>query len=402
MLYRTRFLSAVWVAAVLATASSVGADVEPPAASDGPGSGLVTRPPRSSESDGAPLYTTEVLSPVYTVDQIFPSMKGPVSTHPVVLDPDSPSELIWMTGFQSTMMDGSGSEELSEEFMCHTNLAFSEAQRNQHHQRFPSQIQLNTGRLATLSQGQLSVRFPKGFGVPLMSDQGVLVNTQVLNHNLQDQTIQVRHKVEFEFLRDRDLEKPLKALLPIGAQGLVLVDGDDGHFGLRPDEVDPAQHGEGCGLGIPAKDNSQEVFGDERGRTFTAFWVVPPGREVRTTRATDQLNLPYDTRAHFIAVHLHPFAESLELFDRTAGETVFKSVPEQRSDQVGLARVETFSSEEGVPLYRDHEYDLISVYNNTSKVDRDAMATLLLYVQIKDLYDFDFRPRKRESAASTH
>jgi len=329
-------------------------------------------------------------------------MKGPVSTSPVTLDPESPPELIWMTGFESTMVDASGESEISEEFMCHTNLAFSQAQRDQHHARFPSQIVLNTGRLATLSQGQLSVHFPDGFGVPLMSDQDVLVNTQVLNHNLVGKTVQVRHKVDLEFVRDKDLDEPLKALLPIGAQALVLVDGDDGYFGLSPDEVDPAQHGEGCGLGIPAKDHSQEVFGDQQGRTFTAFWVVPPGREVRTTRVTDQLNLPYDTRAHFIAVHVHPFAESLELFDRTAGKSVFKSVPEQRKGKVGLARVETFSSQEGLPLYHDHEYDLISVYNNTSDVDRDAMATLLLYVRVKDLYDFDFRPRKRDSTAAVH
>ena len=53
------------------------------------------------------------------------------------------------------------------------------------------------------------MRFPDGFGVPLMSDHSMLVNTQVLNHNLKDTTFEVRHRVEFDFVRDKDLEKPL-------------------------------------------------------------------------------------------------------------------------------------------------------------------------------------------------
>ncbi|MGE4605458.1 MAG: hypothetical protein AAEJ52_01805 [Myxococcota bacterium] len=53
------------------------------------------------------------------------------------------------------------------------------------------------------------------------------------------------------------------------------------------------------------------------------------------------------------------------------------------------------SSADGIPIYRDHEYELISTYNNTSGVDQDAMATMFLYVRATDLYDFDFRPRKK-------
>jgi hypothetical protein len=103
------------------------------------------------------------------------------------------------------------------------------------------------------------------------------------------------------------------------------------------------------------------------------------------------LGLPYDTTVHYIAAHVHPFAESIELRDLTSDETIFKAKATQTSG-VGLASVEHFSSVEGVPLYKDHEYELISVYDNTSSVDQDAMATMLLYLKAKDLYEFDFRP----------
>jgi hypothetical protein len=137
------------------------------------------------------------------------------------------------------------------------------------------------------------------------------------------------------------------------------------------------------------------IFEDTQGRRFSAFWVVPPGRQENHTRVTPRLALPYDTTLHFATAHLHPFAESLELRDVTTNETVFIAKAEQATGGIGLASVTQFSNADGVPIYRDHEYDLISVYNNTSGVDQDAMATMLLYLRAIDLYDFDFRPRKK-------
>ena len=46
---------------------------------------------------------------------------------------------------------------------------------------------------------------------------------------------------------------------------------------------------------------------------FSGHWVVPPGRQENRTLVTEWLNLRFDTTVHYIAVHLHPFAESLEL-----------------------------------------------------------------------------------------
>jgi hypothetical protein len=72
--------------------------------------------------------------------------------------------------------------------------------------------------------------------------------------------------------------------------------------------------------------------------------------------------MQFDTTVHYIAVHLHPFAESLELVDLTTGESVFKSKARNFDDKIGLEEVEFFSSEEGLPIYKDHEYELVSTY----------------------------------------
>lgn len=44
------------------------------------------------------------------------------------------------------------------------------------------------------------------------------------------------------------------------------------------------------------------------------------------------------------------------------------------------------ASRTGVPIYRDHEYRLISVYNNTSAEPQDAMSMLFIYA-----YDKEYR-----------
>ncbi len=46
--------------------------------------------------------------------------------------------------------------------------------------------------------------------------------------------------------------------------------------------------------------------------------------------------------------------------------------------------VESYASKEGLPIYRGHDYELKSVYQNTSDEDQDSMALMFLYVLDKD------------------
>ena len=89
------------------------------------------------------------------------------------------------------------------------------------------------------------------------------------------------------------------------------------YYGVPEASVDPALHGAGCGVGSPAIDGMTDD--DEYGQRFTAHWVVPPGREVNVTNVTRFLNLRLIPRP-IVAVHLHPFAESLTLRDLTLGQ----------------------------------------------------------------------------------
>jgi len=344
---------------------------------------------RIGERNGAPLYARDLLSPTHHIDRIYKSMRGPKTSRKFLLgelgrDP----QLLWITGFEAVITGPDGESQGSQEFMCHSNL---DVDPERYHARFPTRVQIAGMRLFTLAQGQVEVSLPEGFGVPMMSNATLRMVNQSLNHNIDEPDIDLRQRVKIHYVKDSDLEKPIKPLIPRGIQGMVLVEGEGGHFGMAPDAVNPDLHGEGCGI-AEHMGEEHEYSRDRFGRKFSGFWQVPPGRQENHSLVTSSLDLPYDTTVHYIAVHLHPFAESLELVDLTTGETVYKSRTRQaEGDRIGLAEVEHFTSEEGIPLYRSHEYELVSIYNNTSGEDQDSMAVMLLYLLAKDLYDFDLR-----------
>jgi hypothetical protein len=122
-------------------------------------------------------------------------------------------------------------------------------------------------------------------------------------------------------------------------------------------------------------------YRDHEGRTFSGHWVVKPGREVRTTPINGWLDMRQDLKVHYVAVHLHPFAESLQLRDKTTGQTVLASAAENRPERIGLARVDQISLPKGITLHKDHDYELLSAYNNTTDKNRTAMAVMYLYVE---------------------
>lgn len=342
----------------------------------------------ASAADQSPTVSKTILSRTYQIDQKYRSMMGPYSQEQVrLLDSEAPDddggdasfdadEVLWITGYRAVMVDGDGTSPQRQEFMCHSNLDIDAVA----HRRGFDTTATFSSRLFTLSQGQQTIAFPPGFGIPVKASEALSLTTQVLNLNAEGEQFSVRHKVTIDFVRERDLEQPLIPLFPTSAYGLQLIEGESGYFGLE--QPDPEKHGPGCLVGESASEHS---YDDGLGRLFTGHWVVPPGREVNRTLVTKVLRIPYDTTVHYIAVHLHPLAESLTLRDLTAGEDVFASTARNFEDRIGLAEVQAFSSVEGIQIYSDHEYELVSVYNNTTDEPQDSMAVMYIYLRDQEL-----------------
>jgi hypothetical protein len=333
-------------------------------------------------------WTKEILSPNYHLDKKYRSMKGPDSLQRLKLLDSPEPELLWITGFKAVMMDGKGEQPISQEFMCHSNLDFN---ATSYWENFGSDASMS-GRLFTLSQGQQDVHFPEGHGIPIMSDETLDLATQVLNLNLPEPNIDVRHKISIKFIRDRDVIRPMVPMYQAAVQGFKSLEGKRAHYGVSQDDGGD-DHGEGCSVGLPAMKG--DVDKDELGQKFTGHWIVKPGREENRSLVTKFLQLQFDSKIHYIAVHLHPFAESLELIDLTTGKSVFKSKTKQTEGKAGLAEVEYYTSTVGLPIYKDHDYEIVSVYNNTSGEEQDSMAVMFLY-----LHDVNFKKPTAKTLAA--
>ena len=319
-----------------------------------------------------PDRTRQVLSKVYHVDKKYRSMMGPSSTERFKLGDPAKQELLWITGYEAVMVGADGASVMPQEFMCHSNLDLDPLA---HRDAVAAEPGIS-GRLFTLSQGQFKIRFPPGFGIPVRSSEEIALTTQVLNLNHEPADYEVRHKVTVRYATAEDAKRGMRPLFQKSAYGLALLEGKDGHFGMDHGDGEKME-GTGC---MEGKNASDHTYDDGVGRKFTGHWVVPPGREVNRTPVTKILALPYDTTVHYIAVHLHPLAQSLELIDKTTGLTVFKSAAKNARGKLGLEHVDAFSSAEGLPMYKDHEYELVSVYENTTQEPQDSMAVMYLYL----------------------
>lgn len=367
-------------AAYLCTLSGCGSEKpSEPAASVGAGPRALDHAEDTASPTDPVVRVKKFVSEPFQIDQKWGSMQGPAQTQKLVLLEAKKPEVLWVTGYRASVIPAEGDGEVSQDFMCHNNLdlrAMDHAKIFEWGDGWGEHAAVRD-RVFTISQGQFDLALPDGFGIPLRSDERLNLTTQVLNHNIENPDLSVRHEIEITYARDADLEEYPKPLFQHGIFVMASLDETDAYFGVLDPNED--QQGSSCALGEHANVNLG-VFTDEFGRRFSGHWVVKPGRETRRTLVTKQLNLQYDTRIHFIGVHLHPFAETLELRDLTTGESLWATRARGPSDKIGLTEIEYYSSPEGIPLFTDHEYELVSVYENNSGVDQDAMATMFLYL----------------------
>jgi len=331
----------------------------------------------------APLIAAEqkqVLSNVYPIVKKYKSMEGPSGAQTIYLGDRAAPELLWLTAIKTEVVGANGKTLMSPELMCHMNVDIDPARHKAlfNLKRYPA------ARLMTISQGMrvkgggFEARLPDGFAFPIASNEPLYVMTQVLNHNIEHpKHLNVRHRVTFEFVRDLDLKERPIALFNIGVSGTVQM--ADNPMALS--SMSSSDHaGASCLIGVRASNAAgmSNDYVDPQGRHLTGHWVVPPGKQVNTSDVTWFMSLPYDSRLHYAAVHLHPFAESLTLHDATTGTDIFKAQAKNPKDRIGLDRVDSFVNVTGVPMYKDHKYELVSIYFNPTKQNADSMASMFL------------------------
>lgn len=305
-------------------------------------------PVTTALADRTRVVETEPL----TIDGIHRSMDG--AWQRVELDP---AGIGWVTGFKTEVVDATTDKLLGEEYFCH------------------SQVQLATSaRLLVTATGMPEVTFPEGFGIPLaeiLEDvdrewRGVSLLGMVLNNHRPDLDKDVKLRFSVDYVAPDDpqadsIRKLYKASVPVIPTDEI-IDEDWHRSAAEVLEGDPPR---------PRRTSLDTPHGKE------GHWMVPPGRQVVRQRYRGLIGVP--TRVHFGLAHMHNHGRSMKLTDLTTGEVLWQTELEYEDDRVQIREIPAYSSGEGFLLHPDHEYQVESVYLNTSDRPVDAMAVMYLY-----------------------
>lgn len=224
------------------------------------------------------------------------------------------AEPVWIIGYKTEVLDAHN-QAPRENYLCHT--FFGDQRVSQHGDQ----------EMRALFSDSFTpeVRLPEGFGVRLTPDEPL--HWMPMFNNRGDQPVRVRMKVTLTLIREKDLKKPLTPL----------------YSTLRSVQ---APH----------------------------LYFVPPGRHEQ--QAT--FELPVDGRIHFMGAHIHPYGVSVELFNTSRSEPVWKSL--RKTDAGGhMVGMGVYSSAEGYLLHAGETFRVTALYENPTSSPIDAMAGLFVF-----------------------
>lgn len=312
--------------------------------------------------------TYKMISPKFYIDGIYKSMEGPKASNYVQLTQDS--AVVWLTGFHVKALDAKSMQYISNDFICHTNVDFNDVK---YYSSFHLQKRIGTQypRMTSLSHGMESFSFPKGYGVPMKGNEFLYVTTQSLNHNLPDANFWIRHEVDINYSKEKGL-KPL-----MSRTAFIMLPFNQSNPYKSP--LDP-----GTNQCIPVE-TKNHTYDDGHGNKLSGHWVIPVGRNTYRSSVTNQLQIQDSLRLHAAAIHVHPFATKISLFDKTENKPIFISNIVNHKGKTGLTSIEPFSSEEGIWLYKNHEYEIVLEVDNTTKIQQDMMGSMFLFFYDKEL-----------------
>ena len=231
------------------------------------------------------------------------------------------AEPVWAIAYE-TEIYGADGKSPKENFLCHTFFGNQNVE----------QLATPDGKVIDKEMKVLfsdaftrEIRLPDGFGLRLSTDDNI--DWMPMFNNRGDDVARVGMRAKVHFIREADLKKPLQPL-----------------------------HGILKAVQMPH------------------LFFVPSGRHEKETT----FELPFDGRIHFVGAHIHPYAESIALFDVTQEKLIWKGVAKQ--DTQGQTNgMETYSDVKGYPVRAGGKIRLTSVYDNPTEFPIDAMAGAFIY-----------------------
>jgi cyclophilin family peptidyl-prolyl cis-trans isomerase len=293
---------------------------------------------------------------------------------------NEPRQMYWLKGVRIDLFDENDQPLPTAEFFCHLNIDADPGFRNQ---AFPEGERCVSARLFTLTQGQTEMMFPKGYGVPVASDEKLRCIFQAANRTTSDHR-RIKQQLTFYLIPDKQLLQPLTALNWFTPFMAVVVDKNT-QDAITKEEMD-------CSICAPTSRGvtapnavNNAVENDAFGRKVSGHWVIPPGKSVWTEKIRDYNFQDKPRVAHLIWSHVHPLCTDFSLLkvDGTNQvENVFTATCRSKtSPGVQIEHIDLFSSSEGIRLEANKPYELEIKYNNPTGQGLDSMATMGIFCE---------------------
>jgi hypothetical protein len=220
------------------------------------------------------------------------------------------AEPVWVIGYRAEILDVHG-QTPRENYLCHTFLA--DQRVSQHEDDEVKGIYSDAFTP--------EVRMPDGFGIPVSPDDRL--HWMPMFNNRGDEPVRVMMKTVVTVIRGKDLRKPLTPL-----------------------------------------------YGSLRSVQVPHLFFVPPGHDERQVT----FEAPFSGKIHFLGTHLHPHGVSIELYNVSRHEQVWKGA--RKNDPQGAMQV--YSNAAGYRVQAGETYKIIAVYENPTSDKIDAMAGLFM------------------------
>jgi hypothetical protein len=220
------------------------------------------------------------------------------------------AEPVWVIGYRAEILNVQGKTP-RENYLCHTFLADQRVS-----QREDDEVKGIYSDAFTPE-----VRAPDGFGIPISPDDRL--HWMPMFNNRGEETVRVMMKTVVTVIRGKDLKKPLTPL-----------------------------------------------YGSLRSVHIPHLFFVPPGHDERQVT----FEAPFNGKIHFLGTHLHPHGVSIELYNVSRQEQVWKGT--RKNDPNGPMQV--YSSAAGYRVQAGETYKINAVYENPTSDKIDAMAGLFM------------------------
>ena len=283
----------------------------------------------------------------FVVDQPYVMMTGPTKVKYISLPLQPNVKKVWLKGMMVQAFSGENAEaKESLTSLCHAALL-----RETDVNGYPIR------KILTISEGLERMEFPPGYGYPISPGEAIAVSAQVQN---EDPALRKTYTYRFTiwYVEDNgsDGEKPL---IPLMAKPFHAV-------GTRVALKDGVICGEGDGSLVSNR---------------SMHFLVPPGQHEFSQIYPPGGYAEKDVRLHEINMHFHRYGMKSTLIDRTDKKILWEG--RATYDTHGqIAHVDHYSSEEGILIRANHEYEIRSVYNNPTNKNVDGMATMRSYYSI--------------------